>query len=53
MYEGKPVALPGKELGKDNFTKIPNGLPGVADRLPILWTFGVGAGRITPNSLWH
>jgi dihydropyrimidinase len=49
MYEGKPVALPGKELGKDNFTKIPNGLPGVADRLPILWTFGVGAGRITPN----
>jgi dihydropyrimidinase len=36
-------------LGRDDFTKIPNGLPGVGDRLPILWTYGVRAGRITPN----
>jgi len=49
LYEGKPVAIPGKELGQDDFTKIPNGLPGVGDRLPILWTFGVGAGKISPN----
>jgi dihydropyrimidinase len=49
QYEGKPVAIPGKELGKGDFTKIPNGLPGVGDRLPILWTFGVGKGRISPN----
>jgi dihydropyrimidinase len=49
VYEGKPVAIPGKELGKDDFTKIPNGLPGVGDRLIILWTYGVGKGRITPN----
>ena len=48
-YEGKPVAIPGKELGKDDFTKIPNGVPGVGDRLPILWTKGVVEGRITPN----
>ena len=48
-YEGKPVAIPGKELGKDDFTKIPNGVPGVGDRLPILWTYGVRAGRISPN----
>lgn len=48
-YEGKPVAIPGKELGKDDFTKIPNGVPGVGDRLPILWTKGVMEGRITPN----
>jgi dihydropyrimidinase len=48
-YEGQQIAIPGKELGKDNFTKIPNGLPAVGDRLPILWTFGVGAGRITPS----
>lgn len=46
-YEGELVAIPGKELGKDDFTKIPNGLPGVGDRLPILWTEGVGKGRIT------
>lgn len=48
-YEGQPVAIPGKELGRDDFTRIPNGLPGVGDRLPVLWTYGVGAGRITPN----
>ncbi len=48
-YEGYPVAIPGKELGRDDFTKIPNGLPGVGDRLPVLWTYGVRAGRITPN----
>ena len=29
LYEGQPVAIPGKELGQDDFTKIPNGLPGV------------------------
>ena len=49
MYEGEPVAIPGKELGKDDFTKIPNGLPSVGDRLPVLWTYGVRAGRITAN----
>ena len=51
VYEGREVAIPGKELGKDDFTKIPNGLPGVQDRMPILWTYGVRAGRITPNQL--
>jgi len=48
-YEGKPVAIPGKELGKGDFTKIPNGLPGVGDRMPVLWTEGVDSGRLTPN----
>ena len=48
-YEGKPVAIPGKELGKSDFTKIPNGLPGVGDRLPILWTYAVGSGRLSMN----
>ncbi len=55
LYEGQPIAIPGKELGLANvdrspdFTKIPNGLPGVADRLPVLWSYGVRAGRITAN----
>jgi len=48
-YEGKKVKIPGKELGKNDFTKIPNGLPGVADRMPILWTEGVVKGSLTPN----
>jgi dihydropyrimidinase len=49
MYEGREIAIPGKELGKDDFSKVPNGLPAVGDRLPILWTYGIGAGRISPN----
>jgi len=49
QYEGSMVAIPGKELGRGDFTKIPNGLPAVADRLPILWTYGVRAGRISAN----
>lgn len=48
-YENEKIAIPGKELGKDDFTKIPNGLPGVGDRLMVMWTKGVVAGRITAN----
>jgi dihydropyrimidinase len=36
-----------KELGLDDFRKIPNGLPGVEDRLDLLHDGGVVAGRIT------
>jgi dihydropyrimidinase len=49
IYEGEKIAIPGKELGKNDFTRIPNGLPGVGDRMPVLWTYGVRAGRMTPN----
>lgn len=49
LYEGEEVAIPGKELGQDDFTKIPNGLPGVQDRLPVLWTSGVGSGKLSAN----
>jgi dihydropyrimidinase len=50
-YEGQKIAIaiPGKELGKGDFTKIPNGLPAVGDRLLILWSYGVGSGKITAN----
>ena len=48
-YEGEMVKIPGKELGKDDFTKIPNGLPGVGDRMAVMWTEGVGKGRLTPQ----
>jgi dihydropyrimidinase len=49
MYESRQIAIPGKELGKYNFTKIPNGLPGIQDRMPVMWTYGVQTGHITPN----
>lgn len=38
-----------KSLGKDNFTKIPNGGPGIENRLQILWHHGVNAGLLTPQ----
>ncbi|VDC20119.1 dihydropyrimidinase [Pseudogemmobacter humi] len=43
------------ELGKKNpkartsFRWVPNGIPGVEVRMPILWSEGVVKGRITPN----
>src|ERR1700744_3095181 len=36
-----------KQLGKDDFSKIPNGGPGVENRLHLLYHFGVNAGKIT------
>jgi dihydropyrimidinase len=38
-----------KSLGKDDFSKIPNGGPGIENRLQLLWHFGVNAGLITPQ----
>ena len=38
-----------KSLGKDDFTKIPNGGPGIENRLQLLWHFGVNAGILTPQ----
>jgi dihydropyrimidinase len=36
-----------KELGRGDFRKIPNGLPGVEDRVDLLHDGGVNGGRIT------
>ncbi len=36
-----------KTQGRDDFTRIPNGVPGIETRLPLLFTEGVHAGRIT------
>lgn len=38
-----------KELGLDDFTKIPNGLPGSEERAMTLWTLGVREGRLSEN----
>ena len=38
-----------KELGKDDFTKIPNGTGGVEDRMSVMWQNGVNTGRLTAN----
>ncbi len=36
-----------KTLGEDDFTKIPNGAPGLEDRLVMIHHFGVNEGRIS------
>ncbi|MFN4158709.1 MAG: dihydropyrimidinase [Gemmobacter sp.] len=38
-----------KRFGLGDFSKIPNGTGGLEDRMPVLWTHGVGTGRLTPN----
>ncbi len=38
-----------KDLGQGDFRKVPNGLPGVEDRVDLLHDGGVVAGRISPN----
>jgi dihydropyrimidinase len=36
-----------KLMGKDAFTQIPNGIPGIEDRVNLLYTCGVKRGRLT------
>lgn len=38
-----------KDMGKDNFSKIPNGGPGIEHRLQILWECGVEKGLFSPS----
>jgi dihydropyrimidinase len=35
-----------KEMGRENFTKIPNGIPSLEDRINMLYTTGVKTGRL-------
>ena len=44
-----------KHLGKGDFTSIPNGAPGLQDRLQVLWTNGVEIGKLSKQrfvELW-
>lgn len=38
-----------KQLGKENFTKCPNGAPGVEERMSVMFSEGVMKGRISVN----
>jgi dihydropyrimidinase len=40
-----------KVLGKNDFTKIPNGIPALEDRVNLLYTAGVKAGKIDLHTL--
>jgi len=41
-----PFTLADKARGRDDFSKIPNGAPGIETRMLLLWDGGVRAGRI-------
>jgi dihydropyrimidinase len=41
-----PFDVEQKLLGKDAFTAIPNGIPGVEDRVNLMYTYGVKRGRL-------
>jgi len=36
-----------KAMGKEDFTKIPNGTAGIEDRMAVLWDEGVNSGRLS------
>ena len=38
-----------KELGRDDFSKIPNGAPGVENRVPLIYNGGVVENRVSLN----
>jgi dihydropyrimidinase len=40
-----------KPMGRDDFTKIPNGIPSLEERVNLLYTYGVKRGRIDLNTL--
>ncbi len=40
-----------KTIGRDDFSKIPNGAPGLENRLQMIHEFGVRAGRISLNRM--
>ena len=42
-----------KALGKEDFTKIPGGLPGVQTRGTLLYTYGVRTGKITQEQMYR
>lgn len=46
-----PWTLAQKAQGRERFDRIPNGAPGVEERLPFLYTYGVEQGGITLEEL--
>ena len=37
-------------MGRDDFTRIPNGIPSLEDRVNLVYTYGVGQGKVDLNT---
>lgn len=44
-----PFDLEQKDMGRDAFTAIPNGMPAIGDRVNLLYTYGVSRGELSLN----
>jgi len=42
-----------KELGRDDFTKIPNGGPGIEHRMSLIYSGGVAGDDSASTALWN
>lgn len=40
-----------KQAGRDDFRKIPNGAPGIEERISLMYTYGVATGKISMSKL--
>ena len=40
-----------KPMGRDDFTKIPNGIPSLEERISLLYTYGLKAGKIDLHTM--
>lgn len=40
-----------KEIGREDFSRIPNGAPGVENRMVLIYTYGVTKGKISLNQM--
>lgn len=46
-----PTKMCDKERGRGDFRFVPNGAPGIGDRLHILWTYGVEKGKLSRSKV--
>lgn len=44
-----PFDLEQKDMGREDFTQIPNGIPAIQDRVNLLYTYGVSRGNLSLN----